>query len=221
MATNLKGELAMNLNMIRGKISKAMKHENKNHTVADAIVRLGAQNGRRLTRTQTDEILTFIKEYIDHVPHFISEGRKQAKKNKVHEMGSILNAASWYWALEEDVIPDRIGLLGIIDDAYFSLCLLQGLSDHSLQMRGVALLPIDLKPANKNMRMLIGEPAATQLDMIVAEKLGTPNLMNAINALSSSAMAAGAMFATGPDPMWGNATMDEVVTARLGAMGVV
>lgn len=215
------GRSDMDLNMIRSKISKAMKHENRNHTVADAIVGLGAQNGRRLTQAQVDEALTFIKEYVDHVPQFLSEGRKQAKKYNVHEMENILSSASWYWALEDDVIPDRIGLLGILDDAYFSLCLLQGLSDQSLETKGVTLLPIDLKPANKNMRMLIGEPAASQLDMIVAEKLGTPNLMNAISAIASSAIAAGAMFASGPDPMWGNATMDEVVNARLGAMGVV
>lgn len=211
----------MDLNMIRRKISQAMKHENRNHRVADAIVELGAQNGRQLTHTQVEEALTFIKEYVEHVPHFLSEGRKQAKKYDVHEMENVLNAASWYWALEDDVIPDRIGLLGIIDDAYFSLCLLQGLSDQALETKGVALLPVDLKPANSNMRMLIGEPAASQLDMIVAEKLGAPNLLKAISAMASSAMAAGSMFATGPDPMWGNASMDEVVNARLGAMGVV
>jgi uncharacterized membrane protein YkvA (DUF1232 family) len=211
----------MDLNMIRKKIAKAMKHENKNHTVANAIVAVAAQNGRQLTQSQVDEVLTFIKEYVEHVPLFLSEGRKKAKEHNVYEMESVLSSASWYWALEYDVIPDRIGLLGIMDDAYFSLCMLQGLSDQSLRQKGVALLPMDLKPANQNIRMLIGEPAASQLDMVVAEKLGAPNLMNAINTIAASAMAAGPMFASGPDPMWGNATIDEVVNARLGAMGVV
>jgi hypothetical protein len=211
----------MDLNMIRKKISKAMKHEDQYHTVASAIAELGAQTGRRLTKAQINEVLTFIKEYVDHVPLFLSEGRKQAKRYKIPEMENVLSSASWYWALEEDVIPDRIGLLGIMDDAYYSLSLLQGFSDQALQMKGLALLPIDLKPANNNMRMLIGEPAASQLDMVVAEKLGVPNMLNAISAIASSAMAAGPIFSTGPDPMWGNATMDEVVNARLGAMGVV
>lgn len=211
----------MGLNMIRKKIKKAMKHENKHHTVANAIIALAAQNGRQLTQPQVDEALTFIKEYVEHVPHFLSEGRKKAKEHNVHEMEGVLSSASWYWALEQDVIPDRMGLLGIIDDAYCSLCMLQALSDQSLQQKGAALLPMDLKPANQGMRMLIGEPAASQLDMIVAEKLGAPNLINAINAIAASAMAAGPMFASGPDPMWGNATMDEIVDARLGAMGVV
>jgi len=211
----------MDLNMIRKKIAKAMKHENKHHTVANAIILFAAQNGRQLTQPQVDEVLTFIKEYVEHVPHFLSEGRKKAKEHNVHEMESVLSSASWYWALEHDVIPDRMGLLGIIDDAYCSLCMLQGLSDQSLQQQGVALLPIDLKSANQFMRVLIGEPAASQLDMIVAEKLGAPNLMNAINTIAASVMAAGSMFASGPDPMWGNAKIDDIVNARLGAMGVV
>ena len=211
----------MDLNMIRKKIAKAMKHENKNNTVANAIIALAAQNGRQLTQPQVNEVLTFIKEYVEHVPHFLSEGRKKAKEHNVYEMESVLSSASWYWALENDVIPDRMGLLGIMDDAYCSLCMLQGLSDRSLQQKGVALLPIDLKSANQGMRYLIGEPAASQLDMIVAEKLGASNLMNAINAIAASAMTAGPMFSSGPDPMWGNATMDEIVNARLGAMGVV
>lgn len=211
----------MDLNMIRSKISKALKHENRYHTVAEAIVALGAQNGRQLTHAQVDEVLTFIKEYVDHVPHFLIEGRRLARQHGAREMEDILNSASWYWALEDDVIPDRIGLLGILDDAYFSLSLLQGVSDQSLQTRGVALLPIDLKPANKNMRTLIGEPAASQLDTFIAEKLGAPNLMNAINAIASRFMAAGSIYPTGPDPMWGGASIDEVVNARLGAMGVV
>lgn len=211
----------MDLNMIRKKIAKAMKHENKRHTVANAIIALAAQNGRQLAQPQVDEILTFIKEYVEHVPYFLSEGRKKAKQHNVHEMESVLSSASWYWALEQDVIPDRMGLLGIMDDAYCSLCMLQELSDRSLQQKGVALLPVDLKQANQGMRALIGEPAASQLDMIVAEKLGAPNLMNAIAAIAAGAMAVGPMFASGPDPMWGNASIDDIVTARLGAMGVV
>lgn len=211
----------MDLNMIKKKIAKAMKHENQHHTVANAIIALAAQNGRQLTQPQVDEVLTFIKEYVEHVPYFLSEGRKKAKEHGIHEMESVLSAASSYWALEYDVIPDHLGLLGIMDDAYCSLCMLQGLSDQSLQQKGAALLPFDLKPANQGMRMLIGEPATSQLDMIVVEKLGVPNLVSAIAQVAASAMAMGPMFGSGSDPVWGNATMDEIVDARLGAMGVV
>jgi hypothetical protein len=211
----------MDLKMIRKKIKKAMKHEDKNNTVAHAIIALAVQNGRQLTQPEVEEALTFIKEYVEHVPYFLSEGRKKAIEHNVHEMESVLSSASWYWELEHDVIPDRMGLLGIIDDAYCSLCMLQALSDQSVQQKGVALLPMDLKLANQGMRMFIGEPAASQLDMIVAEQLGATNLINAINAIAASAMAAGPMFSSGPDPMWGNDRIDDIVNARLGAMGVV
>jgi len=33
--------------------------------------------------------------------------------------------------------------------------------------------------------------------------------------------SAGFSFGAGSDPIWGNASMDEIVNARLGAMGVV
>lgn len=211
----------MNLNMIRKKIAKGMKHEKRHHTVANSITALAVQNGRQLTQSQVDEVLAFIKEYIEHVPLFLSEGRKKAKKHNVQEMESILNSASWYWELEQDVIPDHLGLLGIMDDAYCSLRMLQGLSDQVLHQKGAALLLIDLKPANQGMRNLIGEPAASQLDIIVAEKIGAPNLINAINALAAGAVAAGPIFASGPDPVWGNMSMNEIVDVRLGAMGVV
>ena len=46
------------------------------------------------------------------------------------EMESILEMVESYWLEGDDVIPDELGVIGLLDDAYCSLTSLQAVSDH-------------------------------------------------------------------------------------------
>ncbi|MBI4499939.1 MAG: hypothetical protein HY700_02140 [Gemmatimonadetes bacterium] len=84
---------------------------------------------------------------------------------------------------------------------------------------GRPLISLDLSQANAIARHLIGEPFAAQLDMIVGQIMGGP----IVHAVFDALYRIGASMPTfnTPDPIWGNASVDEIVNARLGAMGIV
>ena len=54
-------------------------------------------------------------------------------------MREVIDDAVRYWQAPSDIIPDRLGLLGIMDDAYYALTLMQG----SVVELGRSLVSID------------------------------------------------------------------------------
>jgi hypothetical protein len=67
------------------------------------------------------------------------------------------------------------------------------------------------------MRAFIGEPVVSILEQRVGITLANVMMHRLLGQIASR----GFTFPSAPDPIWGNASMDEIVTARLGAMGVV
>ena len=84
-----------------------------------------------------------------------------------------------------NIIPDELGIIGLLDDAYCSLMSLQAVSDHFRLQTGKHLFPNDLSAANKAMRKIIGEPYATRLDHIVIRSMSESGLIEAVKALAS------------------------------------
>jgi hypothetical protein len=86
------------------------------------------------------------------------------------------------------------------------------------QRSGRPLISLDLAPANRHARLLIGEPFASQLDMRVQQVMGGPS----VQSMLEMPMRVGVAMPTFnvPDPIWGNASIDEIVNTRLGAMGI-
>ena len=209
----------MRIDRIAKKIQKAVEDEERTGQLAEALRKIAKQSGVNPTEQDTRGAVDFLREYVQHVPHYLEQGYAAAGNlglgNQMNQMGRELEA---YWMKEEDVIPDRYGLMGIMDDAYASLTLLQGLSDYCRAASGHPLLQQDLTLANQAVRNMIGEPLASTLDQMVGITVGQALLQQVVGQLGANA---GFNFGGGPDPYWGNASIDEIVTARLGAMGVV
>ncbi len=205
---------------ISQQIDEAIRHENKTGALANALDLLARQSNRRLTKQQIQEGVNFIVEYIQHVPHFVAQATAKAiSAGMGNQVIPLVNEICKYWSEEDDIIPDSVGLAGIMDDAYLSLSTFQALSMYSSATVGFPLLPVDLTQANLAIRNLIGEPAATQLDKMVAASLSKSLLKNMAAQLGRN------RFSFVPqgnytDPYWGNASINEVVDARLGAMGL-
>jgi hypothetical protein len=70
------------------------------------------------------------------------------------------------------------------------------------------------------MRGLIGEPQASTLDNAITMTLSQSLIRQTMEAIFTSGCFIN-MNTYAPDPIWGNASIDDIVNTRLGAMGVI
>ena len=132
----------------------------------------------------------------------------------------MLEAAASYWAMSEDMIPDRLGLLGVLDDAYCSLTLMQSLSDRHEAETGRRLFSPDLEAANRAMRRLIGEPIASQLDMYVGTEHQADPMMQMVRALRAVSGEGDGLRLPANPGIWNESDVAEVVRRHLGSVGL-
>ena len=104
-----------------------------------------------------------------------------------------------YWFDPNDVIHDHLGLLGVTDDAYASLLLLQSVSDYCQATSARPLLQQNLTVVNQAIRGFIGEPGASVLDQQVAITLTTAGMQRMMGQIVNQ----GFQFSQ-PDPVWSN-----------------
>jgi len=198
-------------------IEAAVAGELQSHNLRAILAQVARINGRQPTQRELDEVVDFVIEYINHVPLLMLAMLGAAQKlGAQSQILPLLDACEQYWFEGMDLIPDHLGLLGLMDDGYYVLCIMRAIAERNRETNGRALMGLQLTPHNQIMRGLIGEPHATILDTTVATVLTAPTL---------NAILGGLQFFSSPlvdrDPIWGNASVDEIVTARLGALGVV
>lgn len=208
----------MRTNEIRKMIEEAVTDEVKTGRLAEAIRNMARQNGANPSEQEVQGAVSFVREYVEHVPYYMEQGANAAAQLGLGaEMGQMLGELETYWFEANDVIPDHLGLMGLTDDAYASLVVLQSLSDYCQATLGRPLLQQNFTQVNQVIRGLIGEPGASILEQRVGVTVANAMMQRVIGQV----VGAGFAFGAGPDPMWGNASMDDIVNARLGAMGVV
>lgn len=123
----------------------------------------------------------FVEEYIRQVPYWLTVACTASQTMSLEQaIQTVLATVYQYWRDPYDLIPDRMGLLGLLDDAYFSMRVLQEVSDHFRLQTGKHLLPADLNSANKAINRLIGEPYASELDRIATRNLDKAELLEAL-----------------------------------------
>lgn len=129
---------------------------------------------------------SFIYNYIEQVPYLLTVAWTSARNVGIEtEVQQILEMVESYWVEDDDVIPDSLGIFGILDDAYCSLSSMQAVSDLYRKQTGKFLFPDDLTSANKIMRKIIGEPFTTQLDEIVNKAVAEAHVKEAVRQLAS------------------------------------
>ncbi len=128
----------------------------------------------------------FVCGYIEHVPYMMKVAWTAAINVGLDsQMKQILEMVESYWVEGDDVIPDGLGVIGLLDDAYCSLTSLQAVSDHYQLQTGKHLFPSDLGAANRAMRKIIGEPYGSELDRIVIQTMKETGLIEAVKSLAS------------------------------------
>lgn len=127
----------------------------------------------------------FVVGYIEQVPYMLKVAITAATNVGLEsEMEQVIGMVVSYWVQEEDVIPDHLGVIGLLDDAYCSLTTLQAFSDHYRLQTGKHLFPDDLSTANRVMRKIIGEPYVSELDHFVTRAIKDAGVMSAVKAMA-------------------------------------
>lgn len=144
------------------------------------------RQGREVDGADLERGAKFVRRYIELVPYMMKVAWTAAGTVGLEgPMGRILDAVKSYWIEGEDIIPDQLGIIGLLDDAYCSLTSLQIVSDHYQLQTGKYLFPDDLTGANQAMRRIIGEPYTSELDRLVTRNMLETGMMDAIKALAS------------------------------------
>ena len=144
------------------------------------------RQGRDVSAAELEQGAQFVVGYIQLVPYMIKVAWTAAKSVGLEgPMQCILDAVISYWLEDQDIIPDQLGIIGLLDDAYCSLTSLQVVSDHYQLQAGKYLFPDDLTGANRVMRKIIGEPYASDLDRLVAGTMQNAGLLDAVKTLAS------------------------------------
>lgn len=199
-------------------IQDAVADEERTGRLGKFVEEAARQRGSKPTKDAVRGVVAFVREYAEHVPLFMEQAASAAQQlGLASEMGQMLQELESYWFEDNDLIPDHLGLVGLADDAYATLFLLQALSDYCQTTFGRPLLPLNLTAANQGMRGFIGDPAVSILEQRVGVTLANAMMHRLLGQISAGGFA----FPSAPDPIWGNASIDEIVNARLGAMGIV
>lgn len=208
----------MRTSEIKKMIRDAVADEEKTSRLANNMREVARRNGADPNPQDVEGGVACVREYIEHVPYYLEQATNAARQAGLGaEMAQMVSELEAYWFEANDLIPDHLGMMGLMDDAYACLMLLQSLSEYTQATLGRPLLQQNLSQINLAIRQLIGEPVATQLDQRVGITVANAMMQRVIGQV----MNTGFSFGGGPDPYWGNASVDEIVNVRLGAMGVV
>lgn len=211
----------MNTQTIRKMIDKAIKHETRTDDLAKLAKDVARQNGRNMTMKDARGVSAFVKGYVNMVPALLEEGLKASGRFGIrNEMQQMLHEVEYYWKLEQDLIPDNLGLRGITDDAYASLFLLQSLSDYCKGMHGQALLSSDLTGMNTVIRNLLGEPIAAALEQKVGMTISQNMVGQIFNQAYQNIFSSGFSFGNYVNAWNSQREIEQQVDVQLGAMGI-
>jgi hypothetical protein len=161
---------------------------------------------------------SFIYNYIEQVPYMLTVGWTSARNVGLeNEVKSILEMVESYWIEDDDVIPDSLGIFGLLDDAYCSLSSMQTMSDLYRMQTGKYLFPDDLTAANKIMRRIIGEPFTSELDKIVSKAVADARVKEAVKLLASPEKQ---QLLDSQATIWNHGPVSELPVSQLSGLGL-
>lgn len=209
----------MQFDRIRVLIEEGRAIERQTGLLRRAVINLARVNGRSVTELQVQKVINFVGEYIEHAPALMKLIEEAAANSDARQyVQPILDITENYFLSADDTIPDRLGLVGLLDDAYLTHSLMQAVSDRYKSQSGRSLLPLDPHEDNAFVRRLIGEPFVGILDDYVMATLGSAsiqqNMRQTLEALGQLNLS------SGPDPIWGNVRASERTDARLWTLGI-
>ncbi len=177
----------MDTSSIEAIIAACIAEPAADHELRDLLAVVAERHGRDPGTEDLDMATRFVGSYISQAPYMMKVAWTAASTIGLQqEMEQILAVVHSYWEKHDDIIPDNLGMIGLLDDAYCSLCALQAVSDHYQLQTGKYLFPDDLSTANRIMRKIIGEPYATDLDKLVMTTMRESGAIDSMKRMASS-----------------------------------
>jgi uncharacterized membrane protein YkvA (DUF1232 family) len=154
---------------------------------------------------------------IDAVPAILVQLSAAAQQGGVaHLVGPLIQQVAQYFLSEQDLIPDRSGTLGLLDDAYLAHAFLHQVNVAYAAGTGHPLLPFDAAPAIQVLRAVLGPQVSLQLDQWVTQGVGQAVAQSRFQQLQQwNGQFQGGGSRTGGPGSWGGSWEDEM--ARMGA----
>ena len=183
------------------------------------LAEVAKRHGTGPDNTQLARASSFVYNYIEQVPYLLTVAWTSARNVGLEtEVKNILDMVESYWLQDDDVIPDNLGIIGLLDDAYCSLCSMQAVSNLYRQQSGKHLFPNDLRSVNQVMRKIIGEPYATQLDDIVGRAVEDARVKEAVKLLSNPETQ---RLLDSQATIWNHGPVSELPVDQLSGMGLI
>ena len=177
----------MNTAAIESMISDITGNPESGEDLLDLLAAVAARQGLEPQPAELDSGAQFVIGYLEQVPYMLKVALTAARTVGLEsEMRQVVAMVQSYWEQDEDIIPDHLGVIGLLDDAYCSLTTLQNFSDHYQLQTGKHMFPEDLTAANQVMREIIGEPYVDDLDRFVSQAIRESGVMLAVKALASA-----------------------------------
>jgi uncharacterized membrane protein YkvA (DUF1232 family) len=200
--------IAMVTHLIRQQIQSASAHEQATGQLAAHLTRALSSHGESVSPEMVGEAVEMVRAYVEHVPQLLEElAGTLSSIGALPAVSPLLEGAAGYFLNPHDLIPDHLGMLGLLDDAYLAHRLFESLSDQYRTLTGHPLISVDLSAANRVVRVLLGPDLAARLDMEVSQAIQQVAYQISIANLSQSQYAASARSG---DRDWGNAFEDRV-----------
>lgn len=179
--------MRVNTSTIETIIAECNAEHAADHELQDLLAVVAERNGRLADSQEIELAIRFVHSYISQAPYMMKVAWTAAGSIGLEsEMERILNVVQSYWEKDDDIIPDSLGVIGLLDDAYCSLCAFQAVSDHFQLQTGKYLFPDDLSAANRVIRKIIGEPYASELDKLVMNTMRESGAIDSMKRLASS-----------------------------------
>lgn len=199
-------------------IRRAAKDRAASDELHDLLAAVAARRGIEAGEDQLETGVRFILAYLEQVPYMMKVAWTSACTVGLDkEMKRILDMVISYWIEGDDVIPDYLGVIGLLDDAYCSLTSLQAVSDHYRLLTGKHLFPADLTNANNAMHQIIGEPYVTELDRIVVRTMKETGLVESVKHLADEDKR---INLSSDSTIWNHGTVGQLDVGDLEPLGI-
>jgi uncharacterized membrane protein YkvA (DUF1232 family) len=178
----------VDVNEVRREIEAAVRHEGERGTLRRLVVHALRKASPGLGASEladlADEGVQAIREFVQATPTVIESTMRAARNaGVVEQVAPIFETALSYMSETADFIPDRLGLAGMLDDAYLIHGLMQEISERHRILTGTPLLPSNNFAMLPHIKRIIGEPIGTRLDVAIVAFARRQNVRDTIDQI--------------------------------------
>ncbi len=159
-------------NALREHIDAILAKPDSRDAIVARVTELFDREGDPAAPDAVSGVVDQLERYVTGTPELLFAAAHEARDFEILDtIEPLLARCASYFIEESDLIPDHLGVYGLLDDAYLAQTFLWGISTLHAEETGIPLLGTYLAGANAMVRAFIGNAVATQLDEVVIHDL--------------------------------------------------